>query len=197
MDKPSLKELFDYHYWANHQLWPAVMALSDEQFTQPRDEGPSIHAQIIQMVANENLWVNYLWHGEVEFLQEKHLPTRDRIRAEWDALEEEIRDFIDEVMPAELESIVKPPFLNGGALRTWEALMQVIHRAAESRAQLRLQLRHLGLSVPAQDFLDFLTAQPSAPPNLPAQRELVFETVETLRLVSAPPHQLIVTSRFQ
>ncbi len=70
-DKASLSRLFDDHYRASHRLWQTVMALSDEQFRHAPGNGhPSIQTQIVRMVANENLWVNYLWHGEVEFLQE-------------------------------------------------------------------------------------------------------------------------------
>ena len=161
MDKLSLKNLFDFHYWANRRLWRSVMALSDEQFTQVLSDGsPSVRAQLVHMVANENLWVNYLWHGEVEFLRESQLPTRASIRAEWDALEEEMRDFIDELSLAELESQVEPAFLNTGAsLRVSEILLQIINHAAESRAQICLHLHRLGSPAPAQDFVGFLVAQ--------------------------------------
>jgi uncharacterized damage-inducible protein DinB len=77
VDRDSLIRLFIDHYRANRRLWRAVMALSDEQFTQaPGDSGPSIRTQIVRMVANENLWVDYLWHGEVEFLQESNPNAR-------------------------------------------------------------------------------------------------------------------------
>jgi len=161
MDKQSLTRLFNYHYWANRRLWDSVMALSEKQFTQALSDGsPPIRTQIVRMVAHENLWVNYLWHGEVEFLQESYLPTRACIRAEWDALEEEMRDFIDDLSPAELESQVEPPFLNAEvSLKMWEILLQIIHQATESRAQMCLHLHRLGSPAPAQDFIDFLVEQ--------------------------------------
>jgi uncharacterized damage-inducible protein DinB len=145
--KNSLIRLFDDHYRANRRLWRAVMALSDEQFTQaPDDGGPSIRTQIVRMVANENLWVDYLWHGEVEFLQESQIPTRASIRVEWDALEEEMCDFIDELSPAELERRVEPTFLHTGtSLTIGEILLQIINDAVESRAQLHLHLHRLGV----------------------------------------------------
>jgi uncharacterized damage-inducible protein DinB len=166
MDKQSLKRLFDYHYWANRRLWCSVVALSDEQFTQLQSDGsPSIRTQLIHMVSNENLWVNYLWHGEVEFLQECHVQTRDCIRSEWDALEEEIRDFIADLSRAELESRVEPPFLKMGvSLSVWEILLQIVNQATESRALMRLHLHHLGSPALAQDFIDYLVEQRDALP---------------------------------
>lgn len=158
MDKPALTRLLDYHYWANRQLWRPVMALSEAQFTQPvSDTSPSLRTLLVRMVANENLWVNYLWHGDVEFLQEAQLPTRASIRAEWDALEEEIRDFVDELSPAALQRQVQPVFLSAGtSLRVWEILLQIINDATACRAQVRLYLHQLGSPAPAHEFLDFL-----------------------------------------
>lgn len=167
MDKRSLKRLFNYHYYANRQLWSSVMMLSDQQFTQAQSDGsPSIRTQIVHMVANENLWVNFLWHGEVEFLQEFHLPTRASIREEWDALEEEILDFIDELSPAELNRQVEPTFLDmGGFPRVWEILLQIVSHAAESRTQICLHLHRLGSLPLAQKFTDFLDEQEHSIPT--------------------------------
>ncbi len=157
MDKQSLTRLFNGHYRANRRLWSSVMTLSDEQFTQALSDGsPSIRTQIVRMVANENLWVDYLWHGEVEFLQESQIPTRASIREEWDALEEEMCDFIDELRPAELASHVEPPFLKAGvSLTIGEILLQIVNDAVASRAALRQHLYHLGLPALTQNFTGF------------------------------------------
>jgi uncharacterized damage-inducible protein DinB len=163
VDKEILIKLFNDHYRANHRLWRAVMALSHEQFSQaPGDGSPSVQTQVVRMVANENLWVNYLWHGEVEFLQESQIPTRASIRVEWDALEEEMRDFIDELSPAELERQVRPTFLNTDAsLKVGEILLQIVNSAVECRAQLRLHLHRLGTPMLEHDFFDSVFEQNS------------------------------------
>jgi uncharacterized damage-inducible protein DinB len=164
MDKQALVKLFDYHYWANRRLWYTVSALSEQQFTQAlKDGSPSIRTQIVRMVSNENLWVNYLWHGEVEFLQEYHIPTRARIRAEWDALEAEMRDFIDELSPAALERWVEPVFLTTRKLKVEEILLQIVKDAMESRAQLWLHLEGMGSPSPIQDFLGSRVEQQAVP----------------------------------
>lgn len=164
MDKQALIRLFNYHYWANDQLWRSVASLSDRQFTRPlNDGGPSIRTQIVSMVANENLWVNYLWHGEVEFLHESQLPTRASIREEWDALEEEMRDFIHELNPADLASRVEPAFLGTDvSFQVWEILLQVINHATDCRARVCLHMQRLGSAGFAQDFFSFLAGQVGA-----------------------------------
>lgn len=156
LDKQLFTTLFDCHYWANRQVWSCVIALTDEQFT--RDLGNfigSIRAQLVHMMAEENLWVNYLWHDEVEFLKEAQFPTRAAIRTEWDALEAEMRDFIDGLTPAELTQEVTPGFLAPSTgLKVWEILWHIIKHATERRAQVIAGLRHLGLSTAPHDFLD-------------------------------------------
>ncbi|MDX1995881.1 MAG: hypothetical protein SF029_26100 [bacterium] len=149
VDKPTLTHLFMQHYQANRLLWEAVMTLDDAQFMQPLMEGrPSIYTQIVEMVANENLWVNYLWHGQVEFLQPCQLPTRACICCEWDALEEELLDFLDELTPADLEERIAPGFLNHVVrLSVGESLLQVVQQAAESRRRLWDDLRYFGFTV--------------------------------------------------
>jgi uncharacterized damage-inducible protein DinB len=161
VEKESFARLFDHHYRANRRLWRAVMALSDEQFSQaPGDGHPSIQTQIVRIVANENLWVNYLWHGEVEFLQVSQIPTRASIRVEWDALEEEICDFIDELSPAELERRIEPAFLNAGtSLRIGEILLQIINDAVESRAQLHLHRLGIPMFSENRHFLGVMVGQ--------------------------------------
>lgn len=161
MDKNTVTSLFHYHYWANRQLWRSVVALSDAQFAQaPADGAPSIQAQLACMVSNENLWVNYLWHGEVEFLEAEQLPTRASIRTEWDALEEEILDYLDEMTPAELSRRVDPPFLTSRTpVRVWEVLLHVVHHAIEQRAQVSLHLQRIGAAALPQDFLVFAAEQ--------------------------------------
>jgi uncharacterized damage-inducible protein DinB len=165
MDKQSLIRLLQYHYWANRQLWQSVMELGDKEFTQPLDNGsPSIKSLLIRMVADENLWINYLWHGEIEFLKDCYFPTRNCIRSEWDALEEEILDFLDDLNPAALENYVDAPFLNSGtSYKVWEILLRIIHQAAETRAQIGLHLERLGSPSPTEDFVDFFTEQQAIP----------------------------------
>jgi uncharacterized damage-inducible protein DinB len=161
MKKQTLISLFNYHYWANRRLWLSVSALSDQQFSQLQsDGGPSIKTQVVHMVANENLWVNYLWHNEVEFLQESDFQTRSCIQHEWEALEEEILDFIDELTAATLEQLIEPDFLDEDQpMKVWQILLQIINQASDNRSQIRLCLDRLGSPLPTEDFSDFLVDQ--------------------------------------
>ena len=94
MIKSLLSTHLNYHYWAHARVWECVELLPEAEYRR-MDTGGSVHHQLVTMMATENLWINYLWHGEVEYLTPDHFRTRQCIRAEWTALEEELRDFVD------------------------------------------------------------------------------------------------------
>jgi uncharacterized damage-inducible protein DinB len=151
MEKQALRDLFDIHYRENRRVWSRVTTLSDEQFTRELDSVTgSIRAQLVHMVAEENLWVNYLWHDGIEFLQEADFPSRPAIRYEWDELEEEILDFVDDLTPTELEREVAPDFLNGTSVKIREVLLQLIDQASERRAQILAGLQRIDAPHPRQ-----------------------------------------------
>lgn len=133
----ELKRLFDEMYEVNHQIWSCVLELGKDQLM--LDLGypiGSIHFQLVQMIRSENLWVNFLWHGEVEYLQAVNFPTLAQIRREWDALEAEIRDYLSTLTTADLESTVELDSLNLPSLTLNDILLQVVNHATNYRTQL-------------------------------------------------------------
>jgi len=141
----ELRHLFDEMYRANHQMWVCVLKLREEQLT--TDLGypiGSIHTQLVQMICNENLWVNFLWHGEVEYLREVNFPTLAQIRLEWDALEAEMRDYLSTLTPAVLEHQVELGCLNLPRLTLREILLRVVNHATNYRTQILSGIHQLG-----------------------------------------------------
>lgn len=140
----ELSRLFDGMYRENRRMWEAVQSLRYEQLTQPLEgSSGSIRAQLVRMIRAENLWVNFLWHGEIEFLREDQYPTLALIRVEWDALEAEIRDYLSTLTSADLERTIKPPFLRRAPIRIGDVLVQVVSDAANQRAHILTGLQKL------------------------------------------------------
>lgn len=157
----DLTRLFDYMYWANCQMWECATALDDRQLS--ADLGysiGSIRAQLVHMVSMDNLWINYLWHNDVEFLTDNHLPTLTKIREEWDALEDEMRDYLSTLTDADLEQSITPPFFNIPKLTLGDALLQIVNHATDHRAQVLAGIHHLGGRTVAQDYVRYLGQQP-------------------------------------
>ena len=160
MSKSLLIILLDYHYWAHARVWACVEALSDEDFRRDLNDGSgSIHEQLVQMMAAENLWVNFLWHDAVEYLTTEQFPTRAAIQREWRALEEEMRDFIESLSDEELQREVAPPFwIIHTRLKVWESLLHVFNNAVDSRARVLTSLEMVGAPTTTQDFSEHVAA---------------------------------------
>lgn len=160
MNIQHLTQLFDYMYWANCQMWQCVISLDEEQLTTDLDYSiGSIRAQLVHMMAIDNLWINFLWHGEVEFLPEHNFLTLSQIRAEWDALEEEARDYISTLTSDDLEQWVTPTFQNLPPLKLGDILMQLINHSTDHRAQILAGIHRVGGHTIAQDYTRYLSQQ--------------------------------------
>jgi len=164
MMKSLLTTQLNYHYWAHARVWACIESVSDEAYFKMSNNG-SIHDQLVRMMAAENLWINFLWHGEVEFLTLAQFPTKAALRGEWQALEEEMRDFVDMLGEDELQRVVTPPFWeNRVRVQVWEALLQVFNHAVDSRARLLAALETVGAQTISQDFSEHIYAARSYHP---------------------------------
>lgn len=154
----DIQKLFDYMYWANCQMWQCVVQIDESQRnTDLHYSLGSVQSQLVHMVSIENLWINYLWHGEVEFLDQQLLPTLTHIREEWDALEDEIRDYLTTLSDDDLEQIIEPKFFNLPPLKLRDILLQIVNHATDHRAQILAGLHRLGGPTIAQDYLRYLS----------------------------------------
>lgn len=156
----QLTQLFDYMYWANCQMWQCVIELDEDQLTtDPGYSIGSIRAQLVHMMTIDNLWINYLWHGEVEFLQADHFLTLSQIRTEWDALEEEARDYLSTLTSDNLAQWVAPPFLNLPTMKLGDMLIQLVNHSTDHRAQILAGIHGVGGMTIAQDYTHYLRHQ--------------------------------------
>lgn len=163
MTVQGLTQLFDYMYWANCQMWQCIMSLDEQQRLQPLDYSiGSIHSQLAHMVTVDNLWINFLWHGEVEFLKDTMFPSITSVRAEWDALEEEMRDYLSTLTDDDLEQVYAPGFLNLPPLKLSDILLQLINHATDHRAQILAGIHQLGGKTVEQDYINYVVQHMAA-----------------------------------
>lgn len=157
MNVQELTRLFDYMYWANCQMWECVLTLDETQLTTDLNYSiGSVQAQLVHMVMMENLWINYLWHDEVEFLNESYLPSLFKIREEWDALEEEMRDYLSTLTNEDLEYEIQADFLSLPPLKLRDILLQLVNHATDHRAQILAGIHRLGGQTVPQDYTNYL-----------------------------------------
>src|SRR4051812_17670087 len=100
MHANDLRILYGYHFAANRKLWDiSIVPLTDKQFLQPLDYSiGSIRNQVVHMMDIEEGWFNGLSTNTTsrgEFKNPQDWPTREKIRADWDAVEARIHAYLD------------------------------------------------------------------------------------------------------
>jgi len=140
----ELQSLFDAMYRENHQMWVCLLELHADQLKIYMEiMNGSIHSLLVQMICNENLWVNYLWHDQVEYLRLSEFPTLAKIRHEWDSLEAEMRDYLSILTVDDLGRVVDTCSLNLPSVTLIEILTQVVNYAASCRTQILAGIHEL------------------------------------------------------
>jgi uncharacterized damage-inducible protein DinB len=105
--------------------------------------------------------VDDIWFSELKGLTEPAIPfidegdDRTKIRQQWDAVEQMMRDYLaglrDEMLFA------KPILLEEDKdLTTWQVLLHVVNHGTDHRAQLLRLLSDLGVKTGPQDFVFYL-----------------------------------------
>lgn len=150
MNANHLRQLYDYHFAANHKLWDhSIARLTDEQFKQkhPYSVG-SVRNQAVHMLNVEHSWFCGLrglaapgWANPV------HLPDRARVRARWDEVEAGMRIYLTGLADEELDR----PGSEG--LAVWQVLFHVLNHGTDHRAQLLSMLIYLEAPTFAQDYV--------------------------------------------
>lgn len=158
MNADAFRQFYDYHFRENRKLWDiCITALSQDQFTQPVAYSlGSVRDHIVHLTE-----VDDIWFSELKGLTEPAIPfisegdDRTKIRQQWDAVEQMMRDYLaglrDEMLFA------KPIVLEEDKdLTTWQVLLHVVNHGTDHRAQLLRLLSDLGVKTGPQDFVFYI-----------------------------------------
>jgi uncharacterized damage-inducible protein DinB len=162
MNKADLQPMFDYHYWAHRRVWDCLMTLTDAQFEEDlRYSIGSIRRQCVHTMFVERFWLDVVrgtvHEDRADVPKPEQLTTRELIRAAWDALEAETRDYLHSVSDDDLEAILHYDFPWCGAQShpRWQALIYIVTHAVDHRAQMLAGIHRLGGETLMQDFIRF------------------------------------------
>lgn len=160
MSPEHYRQLFSYDEWANHRVWNCLERLTDEQFTADLNYSVgSLRMQTVHMLTNQSFWVWFLTTGERRFVDYDDYPNRPLIRAAWDQVHRETREYLNGLPPAELDRIVLPGhWASRGRtpFAVWQGLIQVLNHNTDHRAQMLAGIHRLGGQTVAQDYLAML-----------------------------------------
>jgi uncharacterized damage-inducible protein DinB len=158
MEPPDWQELYGYNFWANRRVWELVLAVDAALFDKSLSgDRPSLREQCIHILSVESWWPHFLDTGEVVFVDDEPLHSREDVRACWDQVEQNVRAYLARVTAADLTRIVRPAFWKDPwSVQAWQGLMQVLNHSTDHRAQLLDSVRELGGPTDEQDYLSYL-----------------------------------------
>ena len=162
MNADAFRHLFGYHFAENRTVWDKyITALSDEQFSQ--DVGyshGSVRNQIVHLMNVDEAWFTGLRGVEfVEGPEADSFVDRDSIRAQWDVVEQHLRDYLSTLRD---EMLLEKPFAEGEDkdLMLWQVLIQVANHGTDHRAQLLRLLNDMGVKTVSQDYIFYAYDHP-------------------------------------
>jgi uncharacterized damage-inducible protein DinB len=162
MNADAFRHFYDYHFAENRKLWDFATQLSHEQFIQPMDYSHrSVRDQILHLINCEDVWFSELQGVEPsEPLPPTNSDDRESIRAHWNKVEQNIRDYLatlrDDIL---FDKPIKEPEEDKDLI-VWQVLLHVVNHATDHRAQILRLLNDLGVQTTWQDYIFYVYEHP-------------------------------------
>jgi uncharacterized damage-inducible protein DinB len=113
MNADAFRHFYNYHFAENRKIWDSyVTPLSQEQFTQDvAYSHGSVRNQIVHLMSVDDTWFSGLRGVEIpEPLNPANFDDRKLIRADWDTVEQKMRDYLAKLRD---EMLFEKPFADG------------------------------------------------------------------------------------
>ena len=148
-----IRELYDYHRWANRRLFDVAVGLGDAL---TKDMGkhwsvPTVKGMFAHLCAADAIWLAR-WKGTPpgRLPADADFPTMADLRARWDQLEAEQRAFVEGLDEAALARPVtyKNPNLGEVSSPLGPLLQHVVNHATHHRSELATMITLISSSPP-------------------------------------------------
>jgi len=149
-----MRDLYDYHRWANRRLFDVARGLDDSALT--RDLGthwsvPSVKAMFAHIYGADAIWLAR-WKGQSpgRLPGDADVSTMADLRARWDALEAEQRAFLDGLADADLARPISYRNTEGAQFQValGPLLQHVVNHATHHRSEVATMLTLISGSPP-------------------------------------------------
>ncbi len=162
MNANAFRHFYDYHFTENRKIWDSyVTPLSQEQFTQAVNYSRgSVRDQIVHLMGVDDAWFSGLRGVAIpELLNPANLNDRKIIRARWDKVEQNMRDYLARLRD---DMLFEKPFAEGEDkdLILWQVLLHVVNHGTDHRAQILRLLNDLGVKTTSQDYIFYVYDHP-------------------------------------
>ena len=158
-----IRELYDYHRWANRRLFDLAVGLGDAV---TRDMGshwsfPTLKGMFAHIYGADDVWLTR-WKGSSpgRLLGDADFPTVADLRARWDALEALQRAFVDGLGEADLVRPVVYKNTSGQEFRValGPLLQHVVNHATHHRSEAATMITLISGSPPDTGINTYRTA---------------------------------------
>ena len=151
-----LRQLYNYHYWANNRLLAAVVGLSHEQFYESQGfSWDSVHGTLLHLLSAEWMWLER-WQGRSPraFLAAEDYPTVFEIQKKWSAQEQTMRAFLAIQTPESVAAEIAYTNTHGEGfqLPLWQMMAHVVNHGTHHRAELAEMLAVLEVVHPEDEL---------------------------------------------
>jgi uncharacterized damage-inducible protein DinB len=163
MSVALIRELYDYHRWANRRLFELAAGLGDSA---TRDMGkhwsfPTLKGTFAHVYGADHLWL-MRWKGSAptRLLGDADFVSMAELRARWDALEAEQRSFVEALGEADLVRPVTYQNTRGEPFRValGPLLQHVVNHATHHRSEAATMITLISGSPPDTGINTYRTA---------------------------------------
>jgi uncharacterized damage-inducible protein DinB len=158
---PTVRELFEYNYWARDRQLQACEGLTEEQLLRPMGNSfPSLRNTLAHLLGAEWVW-HERWRGRSPTAQDARdfapeaFPTLAAIRGRWREVERGVRDYLAGLTEDALSRPLTYRNLEGETWTypLWQTLIHVVNHQTYHRGQVTTLLVQLGAQPVPIDYL--------------------------------------------
>jgi uncharacterized damage-inducible protein DinB len=153
----ELTVLYEYDNWANKRLFPVVLQLTPEQFTQPvGGQYASIRDVLVHMVSAEWGWLSRCGGAERgPTLRAANYPTAASVSEVYTRVAAYVSEFLSELKDDDLDHIITFPNPSGEkrSMPLGELMKHAAIHGVHHRGQIALMLQLLGYDPDNFDIL--------------------------------------------
>lgn len=159
MTREDLLVLADYHYWARDRMLDAIAVLPQSDYIRPLGGSfASIRDTAVHLYGAEWIWMQR-WKGisPTSGPNPETLPDVATLRAAWDRLEVEVRDYVAGLAGDRVHERIRYRNLAGkeGESSRWSMLQHMVNHASYHRGQITTLVRQVGGTVMGQDLIAY------------------------------------------
>ena len=154
MSVDHVRELYDYHRWANHRLFDEAVKRGqdavDRDLGTPPWSFPTVRRMFAHIYGADWLWLSR-WKGvSPVVVPGAEIPSMAALRERWVSLEAEQQAFVDAVTDADLLRVIEYKNTEGKAFRgpLGRLLPHVVNHATHHRSEIASMLTIVSGSPP-------------------------------------------------